>query len=144
MRNIVGTAPLTVQDAWEAARLAGFDDDIRRLPMGMYTRVPEGGSTFSGGQRQRLMIARALARCPRLVFFDEATSARDNATQPVVSASLTGLGASRLLIAHRLSTVRHADGIVILAGGRVVQCGRYAELAEQDGLFGRLARPQLI
>jgi ATP-binding cassette subfamily C protein len=144
LRNIVGAAPLTVQDAWEAARLAGFDTDIRGLPMGMYTRVPEGGASFSGGQRQRLMIARALVRRPRLVYFDEATSALDNATQAVVSGSLDEIGASRVLIAHRLSTVQHADQIVVLSGGRVVQRGRYEELAEQDGLFSELARRQVV
>jgi NHLM bacteriocin system ABC transporter peptidase/ATP-binding protein/NHLM bacteriocin system ABC transporter ATP-binding protein len=144
LRNVVGTAPLTIGDAWEAARLAGFDNDVRNLPMGMYTRVPEGGATFSGGQRQRLMIARALVRHPCLVFFDEATSALDNATQAIVSGSLTGMGASRLLIAHRLSTVKSADRIVVLSGGRVVQSGRYEDLADQDGLFSQLARPQLV
>jgi ATP-binding cassette subfamily C protein len=109
----------------------------------MYTRVPEGGSTFSGGQRQRLLIARALVRRPRLIFFDEATSALDNATQAVVSSSLASLRASRLLIAHRLSTVKYADTIVVLAGGRVVQTGSYETLVGQEGLFRQLVRPQL-
>jgi NHLM bacteriocin system ABC transporter peptidase/ATP-binding protein/NHLM bacteriocin system ABC transporter ATP-binding protein len=143
LHNILGAAVLSVEDAWEAARLAGLDADIRAMPMGMYTRVPEGGTTFSGGQRQRLLIARALVRRPRLVLFDEATSALDNATQAVVSTSLASLRASRLLIAHRLSTVRYADSIVVLAGGRVVQVGRYEDLVREQGLFSELARPQL-
>jgi NHLM bacteriocin system ABC transporter peptidase/ATP-binding protein/NHLM bacteriocin system ABC transporter ATP-binding protein len=143
LHNILGAAPMSVEDAWEAARLAGLEADIRAMPMGMYTRVPEGGATFSGGQRQRLLIARALVRRPRLVFFDEATSALDNATQAVVSSSLAGLYASRLLIAHRLSTVQYADSIVVLAGGQVVQVGRFEDLVGQQGLFSQLARPQL-
>jgi ATP-binding cassette subfamily C protein len=143
LHNILGAAPLSVEDGWQAARLAGLEADIRAMPMGMYTRVPEGGATFSGGQRQRLLIARALVRRPRLVFFDEATSSLDNATQAIVSSSLANLRASRLLIAHRLSTVRYADSIVVLAGGRVVQAGGYADLICQQGLFSQLARPQL-
>lgn len=111
--------------------------------MGMYTYVPEGGATFSGGQRQRLMIGRALVRRPRLLFFDEATSALDNATQEIVTACLNALGASRLVIAHRLSTVQHADRIVVLSGGKVVQTVRYEELAKQEGVFAQLVRPQI-
>ena len=143
VRNIIGAAPLEMTRAWEAAERAAFADDIRVLPMGMFTRVPEGGATFSGGQRQRLLIGRAFARRPRLMFFDEATSALDNATQKVVSDSLARMGASRLLIAHRLSTVRHADRIVVLSRGRVVQTGTYDELADEEGLFADLMRPQL-
>jgi ATP-binding cassette subfamily C protein len=143
LHNILGAAAMSVEDAWEAARQAGLEADIRAMPMGMYTRVPEGGATFSGGQRQRLVIARALVRRPRLVFFDEATSALDNTTQAVVTRSLASLRASRLLIAHRLSTVQYADSIVVLADGRVVQSGRYDDLVGQQGLFSELARPQL-
>lgn len=143
VRNIIGAAPLEMTRAWEAAERAALADDIRALPMGMFTRVPEGGATFSGGQRQRLLIGRAFARRPRLMFFDEATSALDNATQAVVSDSLAQMGASRLVIAHRLSTVRHADRIVVLSGGRVVETGTYDELADKEGLFADLMRPQL-
>ncbi|MBV9133636.1 MAG: ATP-binding cassette domain-containing protein [Chloroflexi bacterium] len=133
-----GAARLVARDRQARARF-----DIRGLPMGMYTYVPEGGATFSGGQRQRLMIARALVRRPRLLFFDEATSALDNATQEIVTACLNALGASRLVIAHRLSTVQHADRIVVLSGGKVVQTGRYEELAKQEGVFAQLVRPQI-
>jgi ATP-binding cassette subfamily C protein len=141
--NIIGAAPLSVADAWEAARLAGLDAEIEQLPMGMYTIVSEGGSTFSGGQRQRLLIARALARRPRIVYFDEATSALDNRTQAVVSASVASLRATRVVIAHRLSTILQADRILVLDSGRVVQTGTYEELLRQGGVFGELARRQL-
>ena len=141
--NILGNSGYSVDDAWEAARMAGFDDDIRQLPMGMFTVVSEGMSTLSGGQRQRLMIARALVSKPRIVFFDEATSALDNHTQAAVSRSLEALQATRVVIAHRLSTIQGADRIYVLRGGRIVQSGGYDELMSVDGPFLDLARRQL-
>lgn len=141
--NIVGSRPLTLDDAWEAARMAGLDEDIRQMPMGMHTVVSEGGSTFSGGQRQRLLIARALAAKPRIVFFDEATSALDNQAQEHVMRSLERLQATRIVIAHRLSTIINADRIYVLHKGRVVESGTYGELMKQKGLFAQLARRQL-
>jgi NHLM bacteriocin system ABC transporter ATP-binding protein len=141
--NIVGSSLLTLDDAWEAARLAGLDEDIRRMPMQMHTVLGEGESTLSGGQRQRLLIARAVVARPRVLLFDEATSALDNETQAVVSRSLEGLKATRVVVAHRLSTVRNADRIYVLEGGKVVQQGRYDELIGQPGLFAELARRQL-
>jgi ATP-binding cassette subfamily C protein len=143
LTNIVGSTLRTLEDAWEAARRSGLEEDIQQMPMGMHTVVPEGGSTLSGGQRQRLLIARALVSRPCIVLFDEATSALDNRTQAVVSDGLKGLRATRIVIAHRLSTVRHADRIYVLEAGRVVQEGRYEELAAQPGLFADLARRQL-
>jgi NHLM bacteriocin system ABC transporter ATP-binding protein len=141
--NIIGSSLLTLEDAWEAARLAGLADDIRAMPMGMQTVISEGESTLSGGQRQRLMIARAVVSRPRILLFDEATSALDNQTQAVVSRSLEGLKATRVVVAHRLSTVRSADRIYVLDGGQVVQQGRYEELVEQGGLFAELVKRQL-
>ncbi len=141
--NIVGSAPLTHDDAWEAARLAGFDEDVRRLPMGMHTLLSEGGGTLSGGQRQRLMIARAIVRRPRILLMDEATSALDNRTQAIVAQSLAELSATRLVIAHRLSTVVNADRIHVIERGRVVQSGTYDELMAVPGPFRRIAEPQL-
>jgi NHLM bacteriocin system ABC transporter ATP-binding protein len=141
--NIVGASVLTLDDAWEAARLSGLDDDIARMPMGMHTVVPDGGGTLSGGQRQRLLIARAVVARPRILLFDEATSALDNETQARVARSLEGLKATRIVIAHRLTTVRNADRIYVLDRGRVVQQGCYGELLDQPGLFADLARRQL-
>jgi ABC-type bacteriocin/lantibiotic exporter with double-glycine peptidase domain len=141
--NIAGSSNLSVADAWSAAEQAGLADDIRRLPMGMYTVVSEGGSTFSGGERQRLLIARALARRPRILFFDEATSALDNTTQAIVNRSLAHLDITRVVIAHRLSTICAADRIVVMDHGRVVQSGRYAELCQTPGLFRDLGEAQL-
>lgn len=142
--NIIGASTeLTVQDAWAAAELAGLSQDIRAMPMGMYTYISEGGTTLSGGQRQRLLIARAIVTKPRIVFFDEATSALDNRTQEIVSESLQRLNATRVIIAHRLSTVIGADRIVVLSKGRIVQEGGYRQLIEEEGLFADLAKRQL-
>lgn len=141
--NIIGNAPLTIDDAWEAARMVGLDEDIRKMPMGMHTVVSEGGSTFSGGQRQRLLIARAIVTRPKMIFFDEATSALDNRTQAIVSESLEKLQATRIVVAHRLSTVMNADRILVLRAGRIVESGTYQELMELNGTFAELARRQI-
>ena len=141
--NIVGSLPLSMDDAWAAAESAGVADDIRAMPMGMFTVVSEGASTLSGGQRQRLIIARALVRRPSSIFFDEATSALDNRTQQVVTQSLDKMKATRLVIAHRLSTVRQADRIIVLDKGRIVEQGSYEELMAKPGLFHDLAARQV-
>ena len=142
-RNIVGDSSRTVNEAWEAAELAGLADDIRRMPMGLHTVVSEGGGTFSGGQSQRLLIARALVAKPRIIFFDEATSALDNKAQAVVTESLDRLDATRVVIAHRLSTLVDADRIIYLDGGQIQEEGTYAELMAKGGLFAQLARRQM-
>jgi ABC-type bacteriocin/lantibiotic exporter with double-glycine peptidase domain len=142
--NIVGSAPLTMEEAVQAARLAGLEDDIRAMPMGMHTMVAEGGVGLSGGQRQRLMIARAIVRRPRIIFFDEATSALDNETQSIVSRSLESLQATRVVIAHRLSTIINADYIYLMEKGAVVQEGRYEDLIHREGPFAELARRQIV
>ena len=141
--NIVGASPLTIADAWAAARSAGFDKDIEAMPMGMNTVISEGGGGLSGGQRQRLMIARAIVHRPRILLFDEATSALDNQTQSIVSRSLEALEATRIVIAHRLSTIINADQIYVFDQGRITQHGTYEELAGQEGLFRDLAQRQI-
>lgn len=143
--NIGAAGNFTLEQVWSAARLAGLDADIKALPMGMSTIIPFGGGTLSVGQRQRVMIARALIRRPRLVFFDEATSSLDNRTQEIVTASTQELAATRMVIAHRLSTIAAADRILVMDSGRIVQEGSYLELMrERDGLFYRLAARQLL
>lgn len=142
--NLCGGVELTLDKAWEAARLAALDADIRQMPMGMHTLVAEGINTLSGGQRQRMLIARALARSPRILLFDEATSALDNQTQAIVGTSLQQLSITRIVIAHRLSTIRHADRIVMLSGGKIVQSGTYDELISGAGPFAEFARRQMV
>jgi len=141
--NIAASALLPVSAAWEAAEMAGFADDIRAMPMGMYTFVSEGGGNISGGQRQRLMIARALALKPKILLFDEATSALDNRTQAIVTESLDSFGVTRIVIAHRLSTIRNADRIYVIEAGRVVQQGSFEALAHEEGMFAQLIARQL-
>lgn len=143
--NIVGVSGGNIDDAWAAARLAGLEEDIQALPMGMHTAIAEGTSTLSGGQRQRILIARSLVGKPRVLFLDEATSALDNRSQALVSESLLRLKATRVVIAHRLSTIEQADQIIVLDGGEVSQIGTYDELMEEeDGLFAQLARRQML
>ncbi len=143
--NIVLTAPsLSIDEAWDAAEKAGIADDIRAMPMGMYTMVSEGGGGISGGQKQRLMIARAIAPKPKLLFFDEATSALDNKTQKQVSEALDAMGCTRVVIAHRLSTIRHCDRILVLDGGTIVEDGSYDELIEKSGFFADLVARQRV
>ncbi|WP_434587807.1 NHLP bacteriocin export ABC transporter permease/ATPase subunit [Streptomyces sp. A5-4] len=139
---ICGTEAFSQEEAWEAAEMAGLAEDIRGMPMGMHTMISDGGA-ISGGQRQRLMIAQALVRRPRILFFDEATSALDNETQRVVTESTRRLSASRLVIAHRLSTVMDADQVIVMADGRIVEQGPPGELLAADGHLRRLVRRQM-
>lgn len=143
--NIVISAPqLTIQDAWEAAELAGIADDIRRMPMGMFTQITEGAGGVSGGQRQRLMIARAVAPKPKILMFDEATSALDNLTQKKVSESLDKLKCTRIVITHRLSTIKCCDRILYLEKGKILEDGSYEQLMEKGGKFAELVKKQQL
>ncbi len=144
LSNIVGSRDLTEEDAWEAARVAGLADDVRRMPAGLHTPVGPGGATFSTGQRQRIAIARALAGKPAILLLDEATSALDNRTQELVTRALDELRATRVVVAHRLSTVKNADRIVVLDGGRIVESGTYRELLQRKGRFHDLVTRQLL
>jgi NHLM bacteriocin system ABC transporter ATP-binding protein len=142
--NIAGGAQITMDEAWDAARMAGFAEDIEGMAMGMHTVVSEGGTNLSGGQRQRLLIARSLVLKPKILLFDEATSALDNRTQAIVSQSLERLKVTRIAIAHRLSTIRNADRIYVFQNGRIVQQGSFDQLAQQEGLFAQLMARQKL
>jgi NHLM bacteriocin system ABC transporter ATP-binding protein len=143
--NIVVAAPhLTLDEAWEAARIAGMDEDIKKMPMGMSTLISEGGGGISGGQKQRIMIARAIAPKPKLLMFDEATSALDNITQRKVSQALDEMKCTRIVIAHRLSTIRQCDRILVLDKGHIVEDGTYEELMELKGYFCDLVKRQQV
>jgi ABC-type bacteriocin/lantibiotic exporter with double-glycine peptidase domain len=143
-RNIIGNnTSITIEQAMEAAKMAGLDEDIKKMPMGMHTVVSEGGGGFSGGQKQRLMISRALVNKPRMLFLDEATSALDNRSQAIVTQSMDRLQATRVVVAHRLSTIMNADIIFVLVDGRVLEQGNYYELMALDGHFAELARRQI-
>lgn len=141
--NLAGGAKVTIEEAWTASRMAGFDADIESMPMGMHTVISEGGGNLSGGQRQRLLIAKALILKPRILFFDEATSALDNRTQAIVSENLESLQVTRVVIAHRLSTIRNADRIYVLDKGRIMQQGSFDKLLAQPGIFANLMRRQM-
>ncbi len=143
--NIAICAPwLTMEEAWEAAERAGFAEDIRQMPMGMFTMISEEGGGISGGQRQRLLIARALASDPGVLLFDEATSALDNETQSKVVDTLKNMNCTRVVIAHRLSTIRDCDRIIYLEHGRVVEQGDFEGLMEKNGKFAKMAQRQLL
>ena len=143
--NIVISAPwLTLEDAWNAAEIAGLADDIRRMPMGMSTMITEGQGGISGGQRQRMMIARAVAPKPRILIFDEATSALDNITQKQVSDALDQMKCTRIVVAHRLSTIRHCDRIIVLDKGHIIEDGTYEELIGAKGFFAELVERQRL
>lgn len=142
--NICGGIRLPPEQAWEAARLAGMEDDIKAMPMGMLTQLSEGVNTLSGGQRQRILIARAIARRPRILLFDEATSSLDNRSQAIVSDALENLNVTRIVIAHRLSTVKKADRVIVLVDGRIVQAGTFSELSATSGVFASFAKRQML
>ena len=134
----------TLEDAWEAAEIAGIAQDIRKMPLGMNTLVSEGGGGVSGGQRQRLIIARAVCSGRRIMILDEATSALDNITQQAVTESLDKLECTRIAIAHRLSTVQHCDRILVLDRGKICEEGTYEELIEKNGVFAELVKKQRL
>ena len=141
--HLAGGANVTLDEAWNAAEMAGVADDIAAMPMKMHTVISEGGGNFSGGQKQRLAIAKALILEPKILMFDEATSALDNKTQKIVTENLDQLQVTRIVIAHRLSTIRNAHRIYVLDGGKVAQQGNFDELTSQEGLFKKLMQRQL-
>jgi NHLM bacteriocin system ABC transporter ATP-binding protein len=142
--NLAGVASLSEQDAWELAEMVALADEIRAMPMGLDTVVTMNGGAFSGGQRQRLLIARALAGRPRILLLDEATSSLDNVAQHVITENLARLGMTRIVVAHRLSTMVNADRILVINRGRVVEQGTYEDLMAREGPFHQLASRQIL
>ncbi len=140
--NIVGSTLFTPKDAEAAIDAAGFGDEVKKMPMGVHTYVTD--QTLSGGQVQKLMIARALVTRPRILIFDEATSALDEISQAQVVRSLESLQTTRIVVAHRLSTIRSASKIYVMELGRIVQCGTFAELIAVEGPFQLMARRQMV
>lgn len=134
---------LTTAQIWAALDAASVGDEVRAMSMGLDTPVVDGGGTISGGQRQAVLIARAMGGAPRMLLLDEATSALDNITQAAVVESLERLSLTRVVVAHRLSTIRGADRIIVLADGKVAQQGTFDELMGQAGHFRDLAERQL-
>lgn len=143
--NITLTAPhLSLDEAWEAADIAGIADDIRKMPMGMRTLISEGQGGVSGGQKQRLLIARAIAPKPKILIFDEATSALDNITQKQISDALDEMKCTRIVIAHRLSTIKQCNRIILISDGKIAEDGTYEELMAAGGDFADLVSRQLL
>lgn len=141
--NIIGGNNLTIDDAWDAARKVAFDKDVEDMPMGMHTVINDGSTTISGGQRQRLLLARSIVHKPSILLLDEATSALDNTTQAIVTESLERMNCTQIIVAHRLSTIENADRIIVLKDGGIYEQGSYQELMEKNGLFAQMAKRQI-
>ncbi|MCC8098425.1 MAG: NHLP bacteriocin export ABC transporter permease/ATPase subunit, partial [Eubacterium sp.] len=143
--NITVTAPdMSKERLFEIIRRAGLEEDIRNMPMGLHTLVSEDSGTISGGQQQRILIARAMASKPKILIFDEATSAVDNVTQARICESIAKLKATRIVVAHRLSTVMNCDRIIVLDKGGIAEAGTYRELMDKKGLFYNMADRQTV
>lgn len=141
--NIVISNPgLKSEDVWKAAEIACIADDIKAMPMGMRTKLQDGGLSLSGGQRQRLLIARAIASKPDILIFDEATSSLDNITQEKIKESLDSLHCTRIVVAHRLSTIQKCNRILVLENGKIAEEGTYSNLIEKNGIFKGLVEGQ--
>jgi ABC-type bacteriocin/lantibiotic exporter with double-glycine peptidase domain len=129
---------------WEAARMAALDKDIEAMPRGLDTPISADGQGVSGGQRQRILMARALIRKPRIIFLDEATSALDNISQHTIAENLARMNCTRITIAHRMSTIRQCNRIIVLAGGKVAEEGSYDELMARGGYFSEMMKRQTV
>jgi ATP-binding cassette subfamily C protein len=142
--NITITAPnCKMARVEEVVREVGLESDIKNMPMGLHTVLSDGGGAISGGQAQRILIARALVGKPKVIFLDEATSALDNVTQNQVVETLEKIDATKIVVAHRLSTVRRCDRIIVMSAGRIAEEGTYQELMDKKGLFYELAIRQI-
>ena len=143
-RNIGLSEGADIELVREAAASAAVLEDIESMPMKFNTMLSGEAKVISGGQRQRIVLARALMRKPRILFLDEATSAVDNIAQKAIRENLDKLGITRIAIAHRLSTVVNCDRILVLDHGEIVEQGSYNELMEQNGLFAKMARRNML
>ena len=126
------------EQVWDALRKAAVDDDVRQLPMGLETLLMDSGSSLSGGQLQRISIARALINNPSVLILDEATSALDNASQKIISDMIDQMNITRIAIAHRLSTIRHADQIIVLQRGKPTEIGTWEEHMNFNGYLSSI------
>ncbi len=141
---VAGNSGIPREQVFDALKMAGIAHEIEKMPMGLFTIVPESGGGLSEGQMQRILIARAIVNKPKILFFDEATSALDNTTQEIVISEIEKLDCTKIVIAHRLTTVKNCDRIVVFHQGKIVQEGTYSELLSQKGLFRMLAKRQII
>ena len=132
------------EEVWEAARAAALEKDIEGMPQGLETPISADGQGVSGGQRQRILMARALIRKPRILFLDEATSALDNISQHVITENLARMKCTRIIFAHRMSTIRHCNRIIVLSGGKVVEDGSFDELMAKGGIFSEMIKRQTV
>ena len=141
---LFGNTGLSDDDVWEAVRMVALEDDINRMPHGIDTYISADGQGVSGGQRQRIMIARAMIRKPKILFLDEATSALDNISQHIILKNLAKMKCTRISIAHRMSTIRECNRIIVLNNGRVAEDGSYDELMAKGGLLSEIIKRQKI
>ena len=141
-QNITASGFYTQEEMDEAFALSKFDEVMKRLPMGFATMLTNEGEMLSGGERQRLIIAKALISRPKILIFDEATSAMDNITQEVMTRNIEKLNITRIVIAHRLSTVQEADRIYVFDRGKIVEEGPFSELFKNKGFFYQLITKQ--
>ena len=134
---------VTSEEVWKAARTAEVESEIKGMPMGLMTMVGTSGSVLSGGESQRVTIARSVIGGPRIMLLDEATNWLDNESQASVMRNLAALTCTRVVIAHRLSTLEQADRIYVLQAGKVVESGSFEELMEVGGVFRELVKRQI-
>lgn len=142
--NITAGHPYPLEEIMAAITLAAFDDDLKQFPMGLQTALTSGGTTISGGQRQRLFLARAFLSKAPVMLWDEATAGIDNIKQQFIMDNLKKINATRIIIAHRLAAAIHADRIYVLSQGKIVETGTYTELSQRKGLFAEMLSRQAL